>query len=296
MKLSHLVTSLSAFGLLLAAGACSSRSSGGGPIPCGADKPPCPDGFVCGANQFCAPITGSGGSGGGGGTGGTAGTGGTGSGCEGACSKLSSVSCANSQTQTECVQECESSRQQMGGCVGQFDGYIACLNANATVGCDADGDPSFDDGGACNAALTTLSNCLSGSGGSSGSGGFGGSGGSAGSGGFGGSGGSGATGGTGGSGGQCSTSWQGLTCDQVWDTSSACGACLGTTCCSETTWCFQNYECAGLQECIATYCSTASDVNVCVQQYCPGCVTQSAVDDYNAIADCAQTYCASDCS
>jgi hypothetical protein len=151
----------------------------------------------------------------------------------------------------------------------------------------------LNDNGACDGALSAYSACISsgtgGSGGGTGGsgGGFGGTGG-----GFGGTGGG--FGGTGGTG-TCQPTAVGGTCTDV-DQGDACSACMISNCCTPITTCLNTNDCAGLWECIGANCSTASDPNTCIQQTCGACLTQTGVDTYNAMGQCLQDYCTTDCA
>jgi len=101
-------------------------------------------------------------------------------------------------------------------------------------------------------------------------------------------------GGTGG-GGTCTSTTQGITCSQIWDGTQTCGACVIAKCCTQSDACFATKDCSGLEECIVDYCSSATDLNTCVQQNCMGCATANAISLHNTLGNCVTTNCSTEC-
>lgn len=138
--------------------------------------------------------------------------------------------------------------------------------------------------------------------GDSGTGGTAGTG-SGGTGGASGSGGSGATGGTGGAGGSgggidggtCGSALYMQACTAIGFGDPACDGCADTSCCSVIEQCLDDVDCAGLVECMSTFCNDAADPNACAAQNCGSCATSSGVTLFNGIGQCLQTSCATEC-
>jgi hypothetical protein len=108
--------------------------------------------------------------------------------------------------------------------------------------------------------------------------------------------------GTGGSagGGTC-TSGQTTTCDQVeLDQAAdggpgACTTCAQSSCCTAINACFGDPACVGFNDCLNTNCANASDLQACATQSCSQCMTQTVINEFNAIGTCLQSSCDAEC-
>ena len=109
-------------------------------------------------------------------------------------------------------------------------------------------------------------------------------------------GGGGPSGGTGGDSANCTSSTQGATCNDVWDTTTACGTCIVSKCCSQTNACFATKECSGFFECIIDNCATATDIQTCASQYCSDCATTQSINLFNAVNTCVDQMCGTECA
>ena len=118
-------------------------------------------------------------------------------------------------------------------------------------------------------------------------------GGSGATGGFGG--GSGGSGGGSGGGGSCQSTIQGKKCADVLKTTTACGACAQSYCCSTVNACLADATCAGLFQCALGTCASAPDLENCIGQSCPSCATVPAQTAFAAIDTCLTNNCSTEC-
>ena len=124
-------------------------------------------------------------------------------------------------------------------------------------------------------------------------GGMGAMGGSGATGGFGG--GSGGSGGGSGGGGSCQSTIQGKKCADVLKTTTTCGACAQSYCCSTVNTCLADATCAGLFQCALGTCASAPDLENCIGQSCPSCATVPAQTAFAAIDTCLTNNCSTEC-
>lgn len=78
---------------------------------------------------------------------------------------------------------------------------------------------------------------------------------------------------------------------------AACDQCLHTTCCSAIDACLNDATCSGLNDCINSKCASVSQAEFqsCVQSSCGSFLTQSTVNLYNGIQQCATGSCSGSC-
>jgi hypothetical protein len=167
-----------------------------------------------------------------------------------------------------------------GGTAGADGGNPSCSAGQSCSSCEACFDTCLCNGSSPDACLVQ---CTSGSGGSSGSSGSTGAGGSAATGG--------ATGGASGSGGSGGSG--GVQCTDVSTNNPSCDACIHGACCSQIESCFNDPACVALNQCLGSYCATASDLSACASQYCSQYA--AGATGFNAMAQCLGASCSSAC-
>ena len=138
-----------------------------------------------------------------------------------------------------------------------------------------------DDAGLCPSGLVCDKGVCVTPGGSGATGGFGG--------------GSGGSGGGSGGGGSCQSTIQGKKCADVLKTTTTCGACAQSYCCSTVNACLADATCAGLFQCALGTCASAPDLENCIGQSCPSCATVPAQTAFAAIDTCLTNNCSTEC-
>lgn len=86
-------------------------------------------------------------------------------------------------------------------------------------------------------------------------------------------------------------------CTKLQTGSATCDQCLHTTCCSAIDGCLNDSGCSGLFDCINASCASVSqaEFQACVQGNCGSYLTQSTVNLYNGIQQCASGSCGGSC-
>jgi hypothetical protein len=199
---------------------------------------------------------------------GVGGTGGGSNACVPSCERAVQAGC-HDFTQEKCLAACQAKGESIASeCVSAYGALLLCAGETGSYICDGEG----------NAALVTCTEeaqALAACGGPS-------------------TGGTGGTGGGNADAGVCDPGdYLNVTCAEFTAQTVECTDCIVAQCCEVFDACFADPACAGLYAC-AGKCYDTSDFSQCVTDTCSACTV--AVDTYNALNQCADDHCSTQCS